>query len=79
MYWKSAQQKLVLCENPEIHGKDIGELIQQLPQMDEFPMFEAMMPLCYQHVEGVWDICDIVIYTCLLCNKGKKIDTYTTF
>ncbi len=44
----------VNCSSPM---RKLGEL----PNTRELVLTEAALPLCYQHVEGVWDICDIVI------------------
>lgn len=62
LYWKSLQQKIELSDRIEIIGKDIRELVQRLPESKEFPLPEALFPLCYTHVPEVWDVCDIVIW-----------------
>lgn len=54
-----------LSDSMEIIGKDIDELIQKLPAIEELSSSEAALPLCYRHTPGVWDICDIAI--CCVC------------
>ena len=50
----------VNCSSPMI-CEDFERKLGELPNTRELVLTEAALPLCYQHVEGVWDICDIVI------------------
>jgi hypothetical protein len=45
----------------EGYGSDLQEVISMLPPTCQFGIAEATLPFCYQHTEGVWDICDYVI------------------
>ena len=54
--------------NPEIIGKDMNDLISKLPTCNDLPLSDALLPLCYKHVDGLWDICDIVILIVCLTN-----------
>ena len=44
----------VICEEFE-------KKLQLLPNTRELVLTEAALPLCYQHIEGLWDLCDVVI------------------
>ena len=41
--------------------EEFEKKFQQLPNTRELVLTEAALPLCYQHMEGVWDLCDVVI------------------
>lgn len=41
--------------------EEFEKKLQQLPNTRELVLTEAALPLCYQHMEGVWDLCDVVI------------------
>lgn len=46
----------------------MNDLISKLPACNELPFSDALLPLCYKHVDGLWDICDIVISIVCLTN-----------
>lgn len=41
--------------------EEFEKKLQQLPNTRELVLTEAALPLCYQHMEGMWDLCDVVI------------------
>ena len=48
------------CASPMI-CEEFEKKLQQLPNTRELVLTEATRPLCYHHMEGVWDLCDVVI------------------
>ena len=41
--------------------QELEDKLKQLPKTSELIFTEAALPLCYQHCDGIWDICDYVI------------------
>ena len=41
--------------------EEFEQKLEQIPNTRDLILTEAALPLCYRHMEGVWDICDLVI------------------
>ena len=67
---ESVQRRLEVGRQCEEVMNEAEETMKKLMAPRELMFTEALIPMCYHHWEGTWDVCDYVIWS--VCWKRKK-------
>ena len=65
------QRRLEVGQRCEEVAKEAEETMKKLLMPRELMFTEAMIPMCYHHWEGNWDVCDYVILS-VCCRHGDS-------
>ena len=70
---ESVQRRLEGGRQCEEVMNEAEETMKQLMAPRELMFTEALIPMCYHHWEGTWDVCDYVIW-CVCSLKRRHGD-----
>ena len=69
---ESVQRRLEVGQQCEEVMNEAEETMKKLMAPRELMFTEALIPMCYHHWEGTWDVCDYVIWRVCWRKKGME-------